>query len=153
MLPELPIRTIYLLTLALMLSTGQTWAQTPDADFDCPTITDSSGIFRFADTTPIYRQDGTAGLVKFIAANLDRRLYRTKAGKVFVSFVVTASGEVRCPKVTKSLGPPYDAEAVRVASLFGPFIPGTKDGKPVAVQFTVPITFGNSAKPTPLPRR
>ena len=40
------------------------------------------------------------------------------------------------------LGDPYlDKEAVRVVKSMPRWIPGTQDGKPVNVEYTLPITF------------
>ena len=42
---------------------------------------------------------------------------------------------------TKSVDPYLDKEAVRVVKSMPRWIPGTQDGKPVNVEYTLPITF------------
>lgn len=131
-----------LLLLCLLTSALAAAQAPPDTLIDCAALRRTVGSVRYADTMPEYRAGGSAGLVRFIGATVDRKLRRRGAGKVFVSFVVTAAGAVRCPEVTRGLGPPYDAEALRVARQFGAFVPATKDGRAVPCWFTVPITFG-----------
>jgi TonB family protein len=64
-----------------------------------------------------------------------------KDGTSFVSFIVTEKGEVQAVKVLKSLGAEYDAAVVAAIEKLPAFVPGRKDGKPVAVSYTVPIRF------------
>ncbi|MDB5269624.1 MAG: hypothetical protein JWP58_2664 [Hymenobacter sp.] len=64
-----------------------------------------------------------------------------KDGNMFVSFIVTEKGEVQAVKVLKSLGPAYDAVATAAIKQLPTFVAGRKDGKPVAVSYTVPIRF------------
>ena len=62
-------------------------------------------------------------------------------GKVYVSFVVNAQGEVVDIKVVKGLGTGLDEETVRAINSLPRFIPGKQNGREVSVAFTVPITF------------
>lgn len=62
-------------------------------------------------------------------------------GKVFVSFIIDKDGNVKNPKIVKSVSPSIDKEALRVISSLPKWTPGKKDGKIVAVSYTVPITF------------
>jgi TonB family protein len=64
-----------------------------------------------------------------------------KDGTSFVSFIVTEKGEVQAVKVLKSLGAEYDATVVAAIQKLPTFVAGRKDGKPVAVSYTVPIRF------------
>jgi TonB family protein len=64
-----------------------------------------------------------------------------KDGTSFVSFIVTEKGEVQAVKVLKSLGAEYDAAVVAAIQKLPAFVPGRKEGKPVAVSYTVPIRF------------
>lgn len=58
-----------------------------------------------------------------------------------VRFVVTEKGKIASPEVIKSVSPELDAEAIRVLQTLSDFNPGTIDGKPVSVYYTLPITF------------
>jgi len=61
-------------------------------------------------------------------------------GKVIVQFVINKKGEVENPKVIRGIGGGCDKEALRVVKT-AQFTPGMQYGKPVHVQFTLPITF------------
>ena len=62
-------------------------------------------------------------------------------GKVYVSFVVDKSGKVTNVKVLRGVDKYLDAEAVRVVQTMPKFKPGKQRGKPVKVQYNVPISF------------
>ncbi|MBU6119771.1 TonB family protein [Hymenobacter siberiensis] len=76
-------------------------------------------------------------LVHYPAAALRQQLQ----GRVFVSFLVTESGEVRNGKIVKGIGGGCDEEVLAAVRLLPRFIPGTQQGRPVSVSFTVPVTF------------
>ncbi|MDB5268448.1 MAG: hypothetical protein JWP58_1488 [Hymenobacter sp.] len=75
--------------------------------------------------------------VHYPAAALRQQLQ----GRVFVSFLVTESGEVRNGKIVKGIGGGCDEEVLAAVRLLPRFIPGIQQGRPVAVSFTVPVTF------------
>ena len=62
-------------------------------------------------------------------------------GKIFVSFVVNALGEISDVKVVKGLGYGLDEETMRAVKSLPKFIPGKQNGQAVSVSFTVPISF------------
>jgi TonB family protein len=62
-------------------------------------------------------------------------------GTVVLSFVVEKDGKVSDIKVSKSVSPTIDAEAVRVINKCPPWVPGTEFGRPVRVAYSVPIGF------------
>ena len=62
-------------------------------------------------------------------------------GKVYVSFVVGSDGEVVNAKIARGVHPLLDAEALRVINQLPKWTPGTQKGMPVAVSYTVPISF------------
>lgn len=61
-------------------------------------------------------------------------------GRVIVQFVVNEQGEVKNPKVVRGIGGGCDKEALRVVKT-AEFTPGMQRGRPVKVQYTLPITF------------
>ena len=63
------------------------------------------------------------------------------SGKVYVSFIVERDGSVSDAKPVRCMGAGCESEAVRVVSSMPNWIPGSMDGKPVRVQYTVPINF------------
>ena len=62
-------------------------------------------------------------------------------GRVFASFTVDADGWVRDVRIVKSLHPLFDAEVLRVIRALPRFEPGRQRGKPVAISWTMPVTF------------
>jgi protein TonB len=71
----------------------------------------------------------------------DGAMQRKVEGRVQLSAVVLADGSVGDEvKVTQSLDEELDQEAVKAARQWK-FQPGTKDGKPVAVQVDIEMTF------------
>ncbi len=63
-------------------------------------------------------------------------------GNVIVKFTVEKDGSLGEIKVLRGIGSGADEEAIRVIKQSPKWIPGTIDGKPARVTFTVPINFG-----------
>lgn len=61
-------------------------------------------------------------------------------GRVIIQFVVTENGSVEDPRVIRGIGGGADEEALRVVRE-AEFEPGRQRGKPVRVQYSLPITF------------
>ena len=92
---------------------------------------------------------GDPARVQYIQENL---WYPVKAqkkgiqGRVFVTFVVEADGSITNVKLLRGIGGGCDEAAVEVISNMPQWIPGSQDGKPVRVQYNLPVLFrsGNS---------
>lgn len=87
---------------------------------------------------------GMQGLVNFLGKHLKYPKPARRAGvqgTVRVDFVVDAQGRPANVLVSQSLGYGCDEEAIRVVQLMPSWKPGTQDGKPVAVQFSLPVVF------------
>lgn len=61
-------------------------------------------------------------------------------GRVFVQFIVNERGEVEDPVVVRGIGGGCDEEALRVVK-DAKFQPGLQRGRPVRVQYSLPIVF------------
>lgn len=61
-------------------------------------------------------------------------------GRVFVQFIVNERGEVENPRVIRGIGGGCDEEALK-AIQNARFIPGLQRGRPVRVQYNLPIVF------------
>lgn len=61
-------------------------------------------------------------------------------GRVIIQFIVNEQGQVEDPKVIRGIGGGCDKEALRVVKQ-AQFEPGRQRGKPVRVQYSLPITF------------
>jgi protein TonB len=62
-------------------------------------------------------------------------------GKVFVRFIVNEKGKVQDAQVLRGIGGGCDEEALRVVKDMPAWKPGKQRGKPVRVQFTIPIHY------------
>ena len=62
-------------------------------------------------------------------------------GKVFVTFVVEKDGSISGVKVLRDIGYGCGAEAIRVVMKMPKWKPGKQRGKPVRVQYNLPIVF------------
>lgn len=62
-------------------------------------------------------------------------------GKVIISFVVETDGALSGFKILKDLGSGTGEEAVRVLQASPKWVPGIQNGRPVRVQYTLPIAL------------
>ncbi len=63
------------------------------------------------------------------------------SGTVYVTFVVSVNGHISDVKLLRGIGGGCDEEAIRVVKTMPAWIPGRQTGKPVPVQFNLPIKF------------
>lgn len=61
-------------------------------------------------------------------------------GRVYLRFIINERGEVEEPVVVRGIGGGCDEEALRVIKQ-AKFTPGLQRGRPVRVQYAIPITF------------
>jgi len=83
-------------------------------------------------------------MLKFIYSNLKYpEIAKQKAieGRVILQFVVAKNGNVEDVKVLRQLESSTTAEAIRVVKMMPKWIPGKQRGRPVKVQYVLPITF------------
>lgn len=105
---------------------------------------DEGQIFMKVEDMPEFRGGGIAGFRNYIQKNLK---YPTVAaengieGTVFVKFVVDEDGSISNVEVLRGVDPALDEEAVRAIRNAPEWEPGKQRGKPVRVQFTIPIVF------------
>jgi protein TonB len=83
-------------------------------------------------------------MLQFIYNNIrypeaDRK--RGTEGRALVSFVIEKDGSVQDIKVLRGITKTIKQECLRVVNKMPKWIPGTQDGEPVRVQFSLPISF------------
>lgn len=87
---------------------------------------------------------GIKEMYRFLALNMKypkEAAENNVQGKVFIKFIVNENGEIRDPEVVKKLGFGTDEEAIRVVLSMPVWTPGRQDGKAVAIEYYLPITF------------
>jgi TonB family protein len=103
----------------------------------------SSKPFVVVEELPQF-QGGTDAMLTWIAANIKYPVEAIQGkieGKVYVNFTVSTSGKVKDAVVIKSVSPTLNEEAIRVISSMPDWKPGMQAGKPVEVQYRVPVEF------------
>lgn len=103
-------------------------------------------VFQVVETMPSF-PGGQDAMSKYIAENIKYpEEARTKGiqGKVSLTFIIEKDGSVSHVKVLRGIGSGCDEEAVRVVSGMPRWTPGMQKGKPVRVQFNLPIQFALS---------
>ncbi len=81
---------------------------------------------------------------KFLGKNIQypqRAKEANVEGIVYVQFTVDQNGNVKDVKIIRGIGFGCDEEAVRVVNKLPKFSPGKQRGRPVQVQYTLPINF------------
>lgn len=62
-------------------------------------------------------------------------------GQVIVSFVIDTNGSITNVGIARSVDPSLDREAVRVVGAMPKWTPGYKNGVPVRVRISIPLSF------------
>lgn len=87
---------------------------------------------------------GEPELFKYLSAHINYPASAAEdgiSGRVIVQFVISKDGSVSDVEVIRSRHPALDAEAVRVVRSMPRWIPGKKNGQPVNVSYSLPVTF------------
>ncbi|MDO3389205.1 M56 family metallopeptidase [Bacteroides sp. ET489] len=100
-------------------------------------------VYDVVDKMPEF-PGGMTGLMQYLSKNIRYPAEaQTKGvqGRVTVAVIINTEGKAVNASIIRSVDPSLDAEALRVASTMPDWVPGTKDGKPVNVKYTFPVTF------------
>lgn len=100
-------------------------------------------VYDVVDKMPEF-PGGMTGLMQYLSKNIRYPAEaQTKGiqGRVTVAVIINTEGKAVNASIVRSVDPSLDAEALRVASTMPDWVPGTKDGKPVNVKYTFPVTF------------
>ena len=102
---------------------------------------DDDKIYEVAEEQPAF-PSGISGLSKFLNENVSPSvLEKGLHGRVFASFVVEKDGSLSDFKVIKPVDPDLDKETLRLLKSMPRWSPGTINGEPVRVRYTVPVTY------------
>jgi len=100
-------------------------------------------IFQVVENAPAF-PGGDIARMKFLQDNIKYPAMARESGiqgTVYVTFVVERNGSVTDVKILRGIGGGCDEEAVRVVKNMPKWEPGKQRGKPVRVQFNMPIRF------------
>ncbi len=100
-------------------------------------------IFLVVEESPSY-PGGDEARIRFLQQNIQYPQMARESGiqgTVYVTFVVEKNGSVTDVRVLRGIGGGCDEEAVRVIKAMPKWNPGKQRGKPVRVQFNMPIKF------------
>lgn len=118
-------------------------AEAKASDVTAPADTTKNVVYDVTETMPQF-PGGQGVMMKYLAANIKYPASAVKAkkqGRVIVSFVIQKDGSVTNARIVKSVDPELDAEALRIVKAMPNWTPGTQDGKPVNVRYTIPVVF------------
>jgi hypothetical protein len=103
-------------------------------------LNDPNRVFTAVEKEPEF-PGGIDSLNLYLKKNLKWPDANHVARRVIVSFVVERDGTLTNVKPTRVVDPAYATEAVRVIRAGPKWSPGYDKGKPVRVQYTIPINF------------
>jgi TonB family protein len=104
---------------------------------------DNDTVYQIVEKMPQYR-GGEEAMMKYVADNIkypQEAKDKNISGRVFVSFVIEKDGSVNEVKVVRGIGGGCDEEAARVIKGMPKWEPGMQKGKPVRVNYMMPINF------------
>ena len=118
-------------------------AEAKASDTTAPADTTKNVVYDVTETLPQF-PGGQGVMMKYLAANIKYPASAVKAkkqGRVIVTFVIQKDGSVTKARIARSVDPELDAEALRIVKAMPNWTPGTQDGKPVNVKYTIPVIF------------
>jgi len=100
-------------------------------------------IFMIVEQMPEF-PGGQTELLKYIGSKMKYPAIAREnniEGRVIVKFVVNETGQITAPQVLRDIGGGCGEEALRVIKTMPKWNPGKQRGKPVKVEFTMPVFF------------
>ncbi len=100
-------------------------------------------IFIVVEDEPSF-PGGETARIKYLRDNIKYPQMARESGiqgTVYITFVVEPDGSISHVKILRGIGGGCDEEAIRVIKLMPKWKPGRQRGKPVRVQFNMPIKF------------
>jgi len=85
--------------------------------------------------------EGMKKFYQFVANNFQIPIDLKGNGKIYIKFIVEIDGSITNEEILKDVGFGTGEEAIRVIKLSPKWIPAKKDGVPVRVQYSLPITL------------
>lgn len=122
------------------------YCATTSAQTTSKVMLDTNPVFQRVETIPEFK-GGVSAFTKFLNKNIKypkQALQDHTERTVILTFVVEKDGTLSGLTILRSVSPEINQEALRVMGISPPWTPGTQNGKPVRVQFSIPIGFRQS---------
>lgn len=106
-------------------------------------IVEEAPIFTVVESMPEFK-GGMQLLYEYLGNNIKYPVMAKESGiqgKVYVTFVVERDGSITDVQVLRGIGGGCDEEAIRVVQSMPNWKPGKQRGKPVRVQYNLPVRF------------
>lgn len=138
------MRIIIFLSFLILCSIGLS-AQSPVKSNNAQTNVKETKVYDVVETMPTF-PGGMGAVMKYLSENIQypypvpHENYGID-GRVICSFIVEPDGTLSNVKVSRSVDPLLDKEAVRVISSMPKWKPGRHEGKNVRVKYTLPVAF------------
>lgn len=104
---------------------------------------ETDSIYQIVEVMPEF-PGGMDQMAKFLSENIkypEEAKDKGISGRVFISFVIEKDGSVSSAKVMRGIGGGCDEEALRVVNAMPNWKPGLMEGKPVRVNYILPVNF------------
>ena len=104
---------------------------------------DNDTVFSVCEEMPEF-PGGSEKFMEYLSGNItypEDAKEKGISGRVFIQFVIEKDGSVSNVKVMKGIGGGCDEEAVRVVKAMPKWKPGKQKGKPVRVNYILPVSF------------
>ena len=114
-----------------------------DTEIDLPVKSKDGTVYQIADEMPEF-PGGMEAMTQYFAHNIKYPKEAIEAkisGRVVVKFTVTKEGAISNAAIIRSVHPVLDEEALRLVNSMPSWQAGKQDGKPVAVEYSLPILF------------
>ncbi len=106
-------------------------------------VVEEAPIFTVVESMPEF-PGGMTELYTYLGNNIKYPVMAKESGiqgKVYVTFVVERDGSITDVQVLRGIGGGCDEEAIRVVQSMPKWNPGKQRGKPVRVQYNLPVRF------------
>ncbi|RLD82486.1 MAG: energy transducer TonB [Bacteroidetes bacterium] len=106
-------------------------------------VVSEAAIFTVVESMPEFK-GGMAKLYTYLGNNIKYPVMAKESGiqgKVYVTFVVERDGSITDVRLLRGIGGGCDEEAIRVVAGMPSWKPGKQRGKPVRVQYNLPVRF------------
>jgi TonB family protein len=107
-------------------------------------LNNGDSVYYDVDVAPLFQGGGIEAVQKYVQEKLTyppaAKTSNTQ-GKVIVQWIVNEKGEVTNVKIVRGVSKELDQEVYTIISSMPVWKPGMKDGRPVKVQFTLPVQF------------